>query len=52
VVITDGYIEDLRPAQVRAIGRTRLHVLVTRDGSTQVVAKAGLSFTQLGRVPS
>lgn len=52
VVITDGYIEDLRPAQVRAIGRTSLHVLVTRDGSTQVVAKAGLSFTQLGRVPS
>ena len=52
VVITDGYIEDLRPAQVRAIGRTRLHVLVTRDGSTEVVAKAGLSFTQLGRVPS
>lgn len=52
VVITDGFIEDLRRSQVRAIGRTRLHVLVTRDGSTDAVERAGLPYTQLGKVPS
>jgi len=52
VVITDGFIEDLRRSQVRAIGRTRLHVLVTRDGSTDTIERAGLPYTQLGKVPS
>jgi hypothetical protein len=52
VVITDGFIERIAPRRLRDIGRTRLHVLVTRDGSTDAIERAGLSFTQLGRVPS
>ena len=31
---------------------TRLHILVTRDGSAAEVERAGLSYTQLDKVPS
>jgi hypothetical protein len=51
VVITDGYIEPLEPAAVAGAAATRLHVLVTRDGSPELVRRAGLSYTQLGRLP-
>jgi hypothetical protein len=52
IVVTDGYIEALSPTQVAATSATRLHVIVTRDGSTNLLQRAGLSYTQLSRVPS
>jgi hypothetical protein len=32
--------------------RTRLHAIVTRDGSPFALARAGIPYTQLGRLPS
>jgi hypothetical protein len=51
VVVTDGYIETLDPALVRAVAGVRLHALVTRDGSTAQLERARVPFTQLGRLP-
>lgn len=51
VVVTDGYIEPLDPADVAAVSATRLHVLVTRDGSPEQLLPAGLPYTQLSRLP-
>jgi hypothetical protein len=52
VVVTDGYIETLNPALVAAVAGTRLHVIVTRDGNPAELARVGLSYTQLSKVPS
>lgn len=52
VVVTDGYIEPLTEAQVAVAAGTRLHVIVTRDGSPALVERAALSYTQLSKVPS
>ncbi len=52
IVVTDGYIEALAPAQVAATAGTRLHIIVTRDGHAALVQRAGLPFTQLSRLPS
>jgi len=53
IVVTDGYIEPItRQQAAAATARTRLHVLVTRDGSVNLIAKAGLPYTQLERIPS
>jgi hypothetical protein len=35
-----------------ASAATRLHVLLTRDGSPRLIAAAGLSYTQLEQVPA
>jgi hypothetical protein len=51
VVVTDGYIERLSERLVKAAGRTRLHAIVTRDGSPQLLQRAHIPFTQLGRLP-
>jgi hypothetical protein len=51
VVVTDGYIESLAPRAVRRIGTTRLHAIVTREGSPTALARAGVPYTQLGRMP-
>lgn len=51
IVVTDGYIEPLTRADVRRIGSTRLHVIVTRDGNSTLLQSAGLSYTQLSGVP-
>ena len=51
VVITDGYIEQLSSELVQSIGSTRLHAIVTRDGSSQLLEQAQIPFTQLGRIP-
>jgi hypothetical protein len=51
VVITDGYIEPLDRRLVRRTNKTRLHAIVTRDGSSQWLRNAGISYTQLGRIP-
>ena len=47
VVVTDGYIEQLDPALVAQARATRLHVLVTREGSPAELARSGISYTQL-----
>jgi hypothetical protein len=52
VVVTDGYIEHLEPEEVTLARRTRLHALVTRDGSPTLLREAGISCTQLGRLPT
>jgi hypothetical protein len=51
VVVTDGYIEALPPDLVREAAGTRLHTIVTRDGSTALLERAGIPCTQLGRIP-
>jgi hypothetical protein len=51
VVVTDGYIEPLTRAAVAAASATRLHVIVTRDGTTEPFSRAKLPYTQLGRLP-
>ena len=52
IVVTDGYIEPLDPRLVAKTSTTRLHVLITRQGSPHAIAEAGLPYTQLDRVPS
>jgi hypothetical protein len=52
VVVTDGYIENLDRRLVMKTSATRLHVLVTRDGSPAELLRAGLPYTQLNKVPS
>ena len=52
IVVTDGYIESISPKLVAKTQGTRLHVLVTRNGNPGLIAKAGLPYTQLEKVPS
>ncbi|MGZ8841908.1 MAG: hypothetical protein ACXW2M_10120 [Candidatus Aminicenantales bacterium] len=52
VVLTDGYIGRLDKEVVMKASATRLHVLVTRDGSPAEISRAGLAYTQLDKVPS
>ncbi len=52
VVVTDGYIEQLDKRLVSKISGTKLHVLLTRDGSPAELERAGLIYTQLDKVPS
>ena len=52
IVITDGYIERLRPSLVEKAAGVRLHALVTRDGSPAELRRAGIPYTQLEKVPS
>ncbi|NQW04474.1 MAG: hypothetical protein HQ485_10660 [Acidobacteria bacterium] len=53
IVVTDGYIEPLEAHSVAsAIRDTRLHVIITRDGSAGLLQRAGLPHTQLSRLPS
>lgn len=52
IVVTDGYIEEIDRRLVTRVSSSRLHALVTRDGDPRLLAKAGLSYTQLDKVPS
>lgn len=52
IVVTDGFIETINRSLVAKTQGTRLHVLITRDGSPDLIAKAGLPYTQLEKVPS
>jgi hypothetical protein len=52
VVVTDGYIEPLQKKLLQRAAATRLHALVTRDGHPAALARAGIPYTQLGRLPS
>ncbi len=52
VVVTDGYIETLSPGLLAGVRGTRLHVIVTRDGSPAMLHQAGISYSQLSRLPT
>ena len=52
VIVTDGYIERIPRALVLPTQPTRIHTLLTRDGSATELKRAGLSYTQLPKVPS
>lgn len=51
VIVTDGYIEEVDRTLVKRTAGTRLHAIVTRDGSPHLLAAAGIPYTQLGRLP-
>jgi len=51
LVVTDGYIEALSRSLVRGAAATKLHALVTRDGNANALRRAGIPYTQLGRLP-
>jgi hypothetical protein len=52
VVLTDGYIEALDPALADRARKSKLHVLVTRDGNPAPIRNAGLPYSQLDRMPA
>jgi len=52
VIITDGYIEEIDRKLIAQASATRIHALVTRDGNPSALRKAGITYTQLGKVPS
>lgn len=51
VIVTDGYVEQISKARVTALGPIRLHAIVTRDGDPALLKDAGLSYSQLARLP-
>jgi len=51
VIVTDGYVEAIEKRQVAALGHTRLHAIVTRDGNPAPLKAAGIPYSQLGRLP-
>ena len=51
VIVTDGYVEAIPKRRVAALGHTRLHAIVTRDGNPSLLKAAGISYSQLGRLP-
>jgi len=51
VIVTDGYIERIERKRVAAIAGTRLHAIVTRDGNPSYLSRAGIPYSQLGRLP-
>ena len=52
VVVTDGYIETLSRGLLAGVRGTRLHVIVTRDGSPAMLQQAGISYSQLSELPA
>jgi predicted metal-dependent peptidase len=52
IVVTDGYIERIDKRLVTKLAATKLHVLLTRDGSPVEIRRIGLPYTQLDKVPS
>ena len=52
VVITDGYIEQCDSSLLQRLGRKTLHAIVSRDGSTTELDRAGISCHQLEQFPA
>ena len=52
VVVTDGFIEPLRPELLNAVARIRLHVVLTREGNAAPFDKVGLPYTRLEEYPA
>jgi hypothetical protein len=51
IIVTDGYIERVSDRLVKATRPTRLHAIVTRDGSPKLLQAAHIPVTQLARLP-
>jgi hypothetical protein len=51
VIVTDGYVEAIPRERLAALAATRLHAIVTRDGNPALLQKAGIPYSQLGRLP-
>lgn len=51
VIVTDGYIEPIESRDLRKTSPTRIHALVSRDGNPNLIAKTGIDYTQLERIP-
>jgi len=51
VIVTDGYVEAIAKRRIAALGHTRLHAVVTRDGNPAPLRAAGIPYSQLGRLP-
>jgi len=51
VIVTDGFIEEIPKSLLATTARTRLHAIVTRDGNPVLLRKAGIPYSQLGRLP-
>jgi hypothetical protein len=52
VVITDGYIEKCDPKLLRRLDGKTLHAIVSRDGSTRELDRAGIPAYQLEPYPA
>lgn len=52
VVVTDGYIERVPKELLTKTRLTRLHVILTRDGSPSELHRAKIPYTQLDKMPS
>lgn len=52
VIVTDGYIERVPQALMSACAATKIHAVVTRDGSPSQLMQAGIPYLQLERLPN
>jgi hypothetical protein len=52
VIITDGYIESCDAELLRCLGGKTLHAIVSRDGSTRELNRAGIPAYQLEQYPA
>ena len=52
VVVTDGYIEQVDTNLLARTAATKIHAIVTRDGSPAALRRIGMPYTQLDEVPS
>lgn len=51
IIVTDGYIESVPRELLEKASRTRLHSIVTRNGSTTLLDAARIPTTQLEELP-
>ena len=50
VVVTDGYIEQVDRNLLTRTVATKIHAIVTRDGSPAALRRIGMPYTQLDEV--
>lgn len=52
LIVTDGYIEAVPRDLLAKVQTDNIQVLVSRDGSTIELERAGMNYHQLGRLPN
>jgi len=52
VVVTDGYIEPCDADLLHSLGEKNIYAVVSRDGSTHVLDRAGIPSYQLENYPA
>jgi len=52
VIVTDGFVESVPKELLNKVRGIRIHALLSRDGSATELTKAGMAYTQLGRLPT